>query len=64
MQILGVDVGDDALDIGLHLGEIAEQRVRNGQIRRLRTLHAEALGSRRTQAGHGPKRLEPRVARS
>ena len=32
------------------------------QVRRLAALHAEAIGNRRTQAGHGPERLEPRIA--
>ena len=62
VQVLGVDVGDDPVDVGLHLGEVAEQRVGHGEIRGLAALHAEAFGAGWAQSGHGPERLEPGIA--
>ena len=64
VQELGVDVGDDPVDRGVHLGQVAEQRVGHREVRGLVGSHAEPLGHRRPQRRQAPDRSRTRIGRS
>ena len=59
VQVLGVDVGDDAVDRGVHLGQVAEQGVGHREVRGLVGSHAEPLGDRGPERGQTADGLEP-----